>query len=314
MPGLWDEPPDRPAETLESPPERRSSSALVLAVVAGLLLGAAGAHEVQRRQAGRDSQSEVNLYGLFDNAETPGVAGRPDVSAGLRVYNAGPLPVTVASLAMTGSGLAPAATQSRAPVLVAPGSASLALSLRSDCTGSAGVPLTVTVSVRTADGRSRRVGIPLDHYSDGYLAVNAACTEARLRGAAPLPDISVTVDSARVVGSGRRAVLRWRIALTGEPGIQVSALALTGHRLRLTPRGLPRTFNTTDSPPVSADVAVPSCAGGPLQPADFLLTWAASRRGPTGLLQKRLANMDAVPPSVVLLTTRYAAQVCAARH
>lgn len=309
MAAHWDDP-EQGTETLESRAGRPGGGRLlvVLALVAGLLAGSAAMRWVQRRQSERDARSGIHLFGLFESAEAPVADGRSDVSAGLRVFNAGPFPVTVSALRLTGAGLATGAAQSRAPVRVSPGSASLALALRSDCTGPYGPPLSVTASVRTADGRSRRTHVPLDPYSDGYLALNAACTEARLQAAAPLPDIDVRVESARVLRSGARAVLHWQLALTGDPGITVSRLALGGRRLRLSPQGLPVTFGTTRTALLRAEVRAAPCTAG-LQPADFLLTWTASRGGRGGV-QQRLANISGVPPDIVLRTARYAAQVC----
>lgn len=313
MPGRWGEEPGGPAETLESPAARPGLRRVLAAgVAAGVLVGATGTHELKRRQAERTARSSMALYGLFDSAEAPVPDGGSDVAAGLRVYNGGPLPVTVSGLRLTGSGLAAAGSRSRAPVQVAAHSTSLALALRSDCTGRDGTPLTVTAAVRTADGRSRRRAIPLDHYSDGYLALNAACTEARLQAAAPLPDIEVTVRSAQQSGAGPRSRLLWRLQLSGEPGITVRGLALGGSRLTLAPHGLPVTFGPTRTAEVSAAVRATPCRPGPLQSGDFLLTWTAYRRTTGGTVQQRLANISGVPPTVVLRTSAYARQVCGA--
>ncbi|MBG6068359.1 hypothetical protein [Micromonospora ureilytica] len=162
---------------------KKAQLRLIAAFLVGLLLGGVSVNELRDRREQRERAASVALVVIPGAARTDGVVteGVAELDGSVEVSNFGPLPVTIRAVQAQTSGVLIQDTgQSQS---LRPGSTRwLDVKLRLQCPSEVrDEPLSMRISVETADRKVREFGYPVDLYRSGWhTQAGILCLEAGL--------------------------------------------------------------------------------------------------------------------------------------
>jgi hypothetical protein len=182
----------------------RRGGALAVAFVVGVAIGAYGWDGWQDRQAREAERSRVDLALVSASFAYPEPGREPLTLINIRVENRGSLPVTVLGAEMPRTGVAIEGITPQ--VLPRRDVAWLRLPVRFDCTVVSGtaLPPTVTIQVRTADGRKRQQDVPLAESAPTWWEMRGVACRPPSPGDLLMPVYTGDVDERAVSPERRR--------------------------------------------------------------------------------------------------------------